>query len=211
MSDPLRVYYNPGEIDRYGYPFAWSEETIAEEQNGLPNDGPILNIPIKDLIRERDDHRCLRCGHPYRKGENGNGQWSSCDENCTHRGPIRTWSNPPGMELLPGLTFTPETVSAGEIVTQFARVDAEWRILTVHHLNGVKHDCRWWNLVSLCQRCHLTIQGKVIMNRVWPWEHSTWFKQFAAGWYAWVYEDREITREEADERMEELLAYERRV
>ena len=32
-------------------------------------------------------------------------------------------------------------------------------MLTVHHLNGNKSDCRFTNLVALCQRCHLRIQS----------------------------------------------------
>lgn len=28
-------------------------------------------------------------------------------------------------------------------------------ILTVHHIDGNKSDCRWENLVALCQVCHL--------------------------------------------------------
>ena len=28
-------------------------------------------------------------------------------------------------------------------------------VLTVHHIDMVKANCRWWNLVALCQRCHL--------------------------------------------------------
>lgn len=33
-------------------------------------------------------------------------------------------------------------------------------VLTVHHLNMLKPDCRWQNLVALCQRCHLHIQHR---------------------------------------------------
>jgi len=56
--------------------------------------------------------------------------------------------------------------------------------LTVHHLDGNKANCEWWNLAALCQRCHLCIQGKVVMNRVWMFEHSEWFKPYVAGYYA---------------------------
>jgi hypothetical protein len=84
--------------------------------------------------------------------------------------------------------------------------EAQWRILTVHHLNGIKHDCRWWNLVSLCQRCHLTIQAKVRMERPWTKEHSEWFKPYVAGYYAWSLLGEELTREETMARLEELLA-----
>lgn len=56
--------------------------------------------------------------------------------------------------------------------------------LTVHHLTGEKANCEWWNLVPLCQRCHLHIQSKVVMERVWAFEHSAWFKPYVAGYYA---------------------------
>lgn len=80
--------------------------------------------------------------------------------------------------------------------------------LTVHHFDGNKSNCEWWNLMALCQRCHLKVQG-----RVNPWipyflEHSTWAKIYIAGFYAHKYEGRNITKEEAELRMSELLAKE---
>src|SRR5690554_4034581 len=54
------------------------------------------------------------------------------------------------------------------------RRDGKQRILTVHHLDGDKSNNRWWNLLSLCQVCHLVIQGKVIPERPYLWEHSDW-------------------------------------
>jgi len=57
-------------------------------------------------------------------------------------------------------------------------------VLTVHHLDLDPSNCRWWNLAALCQRCHLRIQAKVVMERPWLFEHSDWFKPFAAGYYA---------------------------
>jgi len=88
-------------------------------------------------------------------------------------------------------------------------VEAQWRILTVHHLNGNKADCRWFNLVALCQRCHLTIQGRVVMERAFIMEHSDWFKPYAAGFYAWKYLGDNLSRDEVVERQDELLALER--
>lgn len=61
---------------------------------------------------------------------------------------------------------------------------ASGHVLTVHHLDGDKSNCRWWNLAALCQRCHLTIQGRVDMEREWMFEHSPWFKPYVAGFYA---------------------------
>ena len=56
--------------------------------------------------------------------------------------------------------------------------------LTVHHLDGDKANCEWWNCPALCQRCHLHIQGRVVMARVWMFSHSEWFKPYLAGYYA---------------------------
>jgi hypothetical protein len=75
-------------------------------------------------------------------------------------------------------------------------------MLTVHHLDLDKSNCSWWNLAALCQRCHLRIQGKVIMERPWMFEHSTWFKPYAAGYYAHEHhlpEDRPIVEAHLDE------------
>jgi hypothetical protein len=56
-------------------------------------------------------------------------------------------------------------------------------MLTVHHLDLDKGNCAWWNIPPLCQRCHLTIQAKVIMNQGWMFDHSDWFKVYAAAYY----------------------------
>lgn len=73
--------------------------------------------------------------------------------------------------------------------------------LTVHHLDGNKGNCQWWNLTALCQRCHLRIQAKVIMERPWLLPHSAWFIPYAAGYYAHRFgfpEDREFVLANAD-------------
>jgi hypothetical protein len=62
--------------------------------------------------------------------------------------------------------------------------DGKQRMLTVHHFDGDKNNCAWWNLGVLCQVCHLTIQGKVVMERPWMFPHSEWFKPYVAGYYA---------------------------
>jgi hypothetical protein len=160
--------YGSHECGRDGYPYVWHDIGTG--------------IGVKDLVRQYAENRCVRCRHPY---EPRGGEWTRCDSQCRHSGPVR------------------ENADV---------IEAQWRILTVHHLllgDKAKRDLRWWNLVALCQRCHLTIQGKVIMEQVWPWEHSEWFKPYAAGWYAWSYLGQELSREEVGLRMEELLALER--
>lgn len=66
-----------------------------------------------------------------------------------------------------------------------AHAPADGYCLTVHHLDGDKSNSRWWNLLALCQRCHLQIQAKVHPEQSYLWEHSEWFKPYAAAFYAW--------------------------
>lgn len=84
-------------------------------------------------------------------------------------------------------------------------------VLTTHHFDGDKSNDAWWNLLALCQRCHLKIQAKVDPEQPYFFEHSNWLKPYVAGFYAKKYEGKMITRQEAFERMDELLAYEQRL
>lgn len=158
-------------------------------------------------VREAAGHRCVRCGHPFESGKHGNGEWSPCDEHCTHRGPIRVGSYNASLEFM-GCVVQSPWITAGQIIGRGSFVEAQWRILTVHHLDGDKSNDHWANTLALCQRCHLEIQGKVDPRLPWFLEHSDWFKPYAASYYAHKYEGRLITREEAMARLDELLAYE---
>lgn len=162
-------------------------------------------------VREASGHRCIRCHHPFESGKHGRGEWSPCDEQCTHRGPyrFRVFSTDPWDDTHAD-PYDPFTPPAGECV-EVADVEAQWRVLTVHHLDGQKDNDAWWNTLALCQRCHLQVQTTVDPRIPWFLEHSEWFKPYAAGFYAKKYEGRDITREEAMERLDELLAYESKV
>ncbi len=85
---------------------------------------------------------------------------------------------------------------------------ASGHVLTVHHFNGDKAMCEWWNLLALCQRCHLHIQGKVNPEIPWMFEHSAWLKPYVAGFYAWEDQGRLLTRDEVMADLQPLLALE---
>lgn len=85
------------------------------------------------------------------------------------------------------------------------------KILTVHHFDGDKSNDAWWNLLPLCQVCHLQVQARVDPGIPFFLEHSDWLKPYVAGFYGWKYEGRQITREEAETRLEELLKHEQMV
>jgi hypothetical protein len=192
---------------------------------------------LKARARSEAGHRCERCKHPYMPKDDARmlglepswreGGWSPCDDECDHKGPlgiewlvdgkIDDWTadaeewgyggataDPPARVLVQQQRWFKQTHK----YAMRRQVVARWRVLTVHHLDGDKANCRWWNLAALCQRCHLEIQSRVVMERVYPHEHSEWFKPHAAGYYAWVYLQEEVTREEALKRMDELLGLE---
>lgn len=55
-------------------------------------------------------------------------------------------------------------------------------VLTVHHLDNNKANVEGWNLAALCQKCHLHIQGRVIMAQIWMLDHSDWMKPHVDGY-----------------------------
>lgn len=191
MEVPLRQF-GPWECGQDGYPFAW-------------------HARIKHHIREEAHHRCERCLHPYSKGE---GEWSLCDERCRHGTRELRVLSPDGQSEPVSAANASTAVGVVEWLAETGRipegsvVQARYRILTVHHLDEDKMNCRWWNLVALCQRCHLRMQRQVVMNRPWHFEHSEWFKPYAAAFYAFKYLGEDLTREETMKRQDELLALE---
>jgi hypothetical protein len=191
MATELRQY-EPSECGPKGYPVPW--------ERGDPR--------IPDLVRELAGHRCVRCQHPFICGETP-GHWSPCDERCSHLGPLRIWGgNKDGWLPIATEDLELQRHNAGTVAAGGRPVEAEWRVLTVHHLTGDKLDCRWWNLAALCQRDHLEIQGRVRMEQVYTGEHSPWFRPYAAGYYAWTYLGEDLSREETDARLDELLSLE---
>jgi hypothetical protein len=134
--------------------------------------------------------------------------WSVCSEECRHNGPVR-WRlvKEGGWHYEPeGITFDMQGIRQLRSLG-VEQVQAAWRILTVHHLNERKEDLRWHNLAALCQRCHLIIQRKVVMKRAWPWDHSDWFKPYAAAHYAIKYGMNDApTREWTMENLDLILA-----
>jgi hypothetical protein len=214
---------------KFAQPFVESGlwEAQSEAEPGIVRCGACLGMGnLKGRVRLEAGHRCLRCHHPYVPKVDARmlsaiapapelgtiarppepswrpGGWSACDGECDHGGPLRV--------RLRGTDEWSEVTGFHGRAEDRARweVEAAWRILTVHHADGDKANVRWWNLLALCQRCHLEVQGKIVMERVWPHPHSPWFRPFVAGYYAWAYLGEELTREQAKARLDELLALE---
>lgn len=53
--------------------------------------------------------------------------------------------------------------------------------LTVHHFDGDKANIARWNLMALCQRCHLSVQARVDPAQALMFEPSPWCIPYIAG------------------------------
>ena len=60
---------------------------------------------------------------------------------------------------------------------------AAGRMLTVHHFDGDKGNCEPYNLMPLCQACHLSVQARVDPRVTLIFDPSTWAMPYIAGWY----------------------------
>lgn len=157
-----------------------------------------------DLAKQYKDEsawRCVRCGHPHettwKNPPADPSKASQCDDGCNHHyhrlneGLLR-------LQFQGGLyKVTPQQIG---FVPQ--------RVLTVHHLDGDKENCRWWNCPPLCQKCHLEVQAKVTMAQQYLGEHSEWFKPYLAGYLAFHVLGEDFTRAKIEELLPDLLALE---
>lgn len=55
--------------------------------------------------------------------------------------------------------------------------------LTVHHFDGNKANMARWNLMALCQRCHLQVQAKADPRQPIMFDPSPWAMPYVAGVY----------------------------
>jgi 5-methylcytosine-specific restriction endonuclease McrA len=87
---------------------------------------------------------------------------------------------------------------------------ATGHVLTCHHLDMDPGHNAWYNVLALCQKCHLSIQARVDLNRPYVMApHTLWFRPFVAGQYAKRYLGLDLTRDEVEARLDELLDLER--
>lgn len=148
---------------------------------------------LHNAVRAEAGNRCVRCGHPQGDRMMSNAELAAGLEYD---------------ELAPGRRieerFEKDRVRfVGFVLTPCTEhcthpKDGKLRILTVHHLTGQKDDNRWWNLLALCQVCHLQVQGKVIPEQAYLHPHSPWFVPYVCGFYAATIGGEDITREQAD-------------
>lgn len=141
---------------------------------------------LQAAIKAAAGHRCVRCHHPFTE----QGKPLVCDSQCDqHKGVHR--NNDPRFQWS---------------IVQTS--DGRLRGLNygVHHFDGDKSNNRWWNLMALCNSCHLKIQSSVIPERSWLFEHSAWAKPYIGGFYAWWFAQEYPTREEVEADLEKYLA-----
>lgn len=135
---------------------------------------------IASRVKAEAGNRCIRCGHPDEP------PWKV-------PAMVRVWESRTG-QVATG------PAQCDERCTHPA--DGKQRMLTVHHADNDKSNVAWWNLLALCQSCHLAIQGRVIMERPWMLDHTEWFRPYVAGYYAAMFSlpaDREWVTAHAED------------
>ena len=135
-------------------------------------------------VKQDADYRCVRCRHPFHTAMVF-GIPAFCDSLCDPARGLhlkRGMATPHHPERLNGINYG------------------------VHHFDGNKSNCRWWNLMALCNSCHLTIQALVIPERPWLFEHSEWMRPYVAGYYAFTYASLDLPREEVMRDIERYIA-----
>lgn len=143
---------------------------------------------IASRVKAEAGNRCIRCGHPDGdKLERNFDIKIHGEEGDLTDAQLRAIGEPTRIKRL---------VSCDKGCRH--EQDGKLRQLTVHHLDGDKSNCRWWNLLALCQKCHLSVQARVVPERPFLWEHSEWFKPYAAGFYAYWHDGLELDREDCD-------------
>lgn len=119
----------------------------------------------------------------------------------THTTAQRGWAVTPRNEYPPNWKEIATSVkaAAGNCCIRCAHPHSVegWFILTVHHMDGDKANGAWWNLLALCQRCHLNVQARVAPERPYLFNHTPWIVPYVCGFYAHYYGRMEISREEA--------------
>lgn len=60
---------------------------------------------------------------------------------------------------------------------------ASGHMLGVHHFDGNREHNQRWNLMALCQRCHLSVQARVDPETPLLFQPATWAMPYIAGYY----------------------------
>ena len=60
---------------------------------------------------------------------------------------------------------------------------ASGHVLTVHHFDGDRDNNARWNLMALCQRCHLSVQSRVDPANPIIFDPAVWAMPYIAGLY----------------------------
>jgi hypothetical protein len=150
---------------------------------------------ISRRVRDAAGWRCVRCNHPF---DPTTGRPLPCTEECD-----RTR----GRNCVGGGLDAPDTGLRIEGAAKQPHMpDVPGLNYGVHHFDGRKDNVAWYNLMALCNSCHLRVQARVIPERPWLFSHSTWMIPYVCGFYAHFYGRAEITRGEAEAEPDRWLA-----
>lgn len=154
---------------------------------------------LHNAVKAAVGNRCVRCHHP-----DGDRMFTTTDVNNVVEAEAIYGSRAHVRDIPEGWRVL--VLSRCDDQCQHVQVPAKMRVLTVHHMTGDKSNNAWWNLLPLCQVCHLQVQSKVLPEVPYLWKHSAWFVPYVCGFYAHYYGRIDITREQADADPDRWLA-----
>lgn len=99
--------------------------SLEAGSDGYP---PEWHHTLKHEVRAQAGNRCVRCGHPYRKGEHGRGEWSPCDIHCVHKGPARIHARHSGEWEGGEDAWRPMADGDWFGIIRLCQIEAQWRI-----------------------------------------------------------------------------------
>lgn len=111
-------------------------------------------------VRDEASWRCVRCRHPF---DRETGRPLPCAESIID-------------------PCDPRRCKAKRIAARGGLVTAH--NYGIHHFDGDKGNNAWWNLMALCNSCHLYVQASVIPERAFMFHHSEWAIVYVCGYYA---------------------------
>ncbi len=158
-------------------------------------------------VKARAGWRCIRCGHPYvltfeSEHDAEEAMWRIFPASNQGGALKAGWIRPiPGG----GYMIRSGILPCDEGCDDHRDGPVKRRVLTVHHFDGDKENCAWWNLGALCQVCHLQVQGRVRMDQAYMHPHTLWFRLYVAGYYASMVLGEDLMRDEVERRLCELL------
>lgn len=141
-----------------------------QRTDGMTGDYPPDWADISTAVKEAAGWCCVRCGHPHDPGKS----MKPCPDCPPERGFEVNGTERKSVVQAAADAACQTCQGSREVIDD----DNSWYCLTVHHLDMDKSNCVDWNMAALCQRCHLSVQGRVDFYQQYLFEITGWMRPY---------------------------------